>query len=205
MVFVAHFSDHQNCNKEGTLAHFSNLPNFNKIPEYASQFRNEWLFIRGIDKECKRFGDRVNEHRLLKYTEVPDYDELEIFSSSQSKKLVYFFNKLLKCIKRGKLQDISNFELKEDDVNFIELLEIDLDDFMDSFCDTHSGVVNKERYENDDSGFREFYESYVKFKDKIKVEEIKNYYSDSDSDSDILKIIGSSDGDSDGIDSEDSD
>ena len=157
--------------------------------------KKEWLYIIGINKECKRFCYRVDEHRLLKYTEVPDYDELEIFSSSQSKKLVYYFNRFLKYQKRGKLQDISNFELKEDDVTFIELLENDLDDFMDSFCDTHSGVVNKERYENDDSGFREFYEIYDEFKGKLKVEEIKHYYTSSDSD--VLEIIGSSDGDSD--------
>ena len=27
------------------VAHFSNHPNFNKIPEYAKNYRKEWLFI----------------------------------------------------------------------------------------------------------------------------------------------------------------
>ena len=52
---------------------------------------------------------------------------------------------------------------------------------MDSFCEPYSGKINKEKYENDDSGFRELYESFVEFKDKIKVEEIKHYYTSSDS------------------------
>ena len=79
-------------------------------------------------------------------------------------------------------------------MNFIELLEIDLDDFMDSFCEPHSCVLNREKYDNDDSGFREFYESFVKFKDKIKVEEIKHYYTDSDSE--IDEFLASTDSDS---------
>ena len=185
MVFVGHFSGTANLNK------------IDKIPEYVGQFRKEWLFIRGIDKECKRFLNRVDEHRLLKYSEVPNYNEFDIFSSSQSKKLIYYFNRFLKCQKRGRLQYISNFELKEEDVIFIDNLEIDLDDFMDSFCEPYSGKINKEKYDNDDSGFREFYESFVEFKDKIKVEEIKHYYTSSDKSSEIDEFLVSTDSDSD--------
>ena len=182
----------------GIASHLSETPNFNKIdkiPEYVGQFRKEWLFIRGIDKECKRFLNRVNEHRL-KYSEVPNYNEFDIFSLSQSKKLVYYFKRFIKCIKRDRLQDTSNFELKEEDVIFIDNLEIDLDDFMDSFCEPYSGKINKEKYDNDDSGFREFYESFVEFKDKIKVEEIKYYYyTSSDKSSEIDEFLVSTDSD----------
>ena len=32
-----------------------------KIPEYARNFKNEYLFIRGINKEFKYFVDNINE------------------------------------------------------------------------------------------------------------------------------------------------
>ena len=41
----------------GSLAQSSNFQNnikaTNKIPEYARDFRKEWLSIRGINKECR--------------------------------------------------------------------------------------------------------------------------------------------------------
>ena len=62
---------------------------------------------------------------------------------------------------------------------------------MDIFYDPDSYKFDQEKYENDNSGLKEFFESFSKFKDKIKIEEItfsdfKNSlnYLDSDSDSD---------------------
>ena len=31
-----------------------------KIPEYAKDFKNEWLYIRGINKEFKYFWDNID-------------------------------------------------------------------------------------------------------------------------------------------------
>ena len=43
----------------GTLTRYSISQNktqiTNKIPEYAKDFRKEWLYIRGIDKKCDEF------------------------------------------------------------------------------------------------------------------------------------------------------
>ena len=145
--------------KKDFVAHLSIHPNIkenDKIPPYASQFRKEWLFIRGINIECKRFYDKMNDLRLIKYNFFNDYNELEIFSLSKSKNLLNLFKRFLKAAKRERIQDISNFEIEEDDVNYIDFLENELDDFLDLFCDEHSGIFNKEKYDNDDSGFREF-------------------------------------------------
>ena len=55
MVILAQTSNFQNCIKKT-----------NKIPEYARDFKNEYLFIRGINKEFKYFVDNINEaHRGL--------------------------------------------------------------------------------------------------------------------------------------------
>ena len=50
MVFLAQTSNYQNCIKKT-----------NKIPEYARDFKNEYLFIRGINKEFKYFVENINE------------------------------------------------------------------------------------------------------------------------------------------------
>ena len=50
MVILAQTSNFQNCMKKT-----------NKIPEYARDFKNEYLFIRGINKEFKYFVDNINE------------------------------------------------------------------------------------------------------------------------------------------------
>ena len=51
--------------KMGILEHSSNFQNCikktNKIPEYAREFKNECLFIRGINKEFKYVVDNINE------------------------------------------------------------------------------------------------------------------------------------------------
>ena len=44
----------------------------NKIPEYARDFRNEYLFVRGINKAC---GDFINKYEL---------DASQLFVSSYS-------------------------------------------------------------------------------------------------------------------------
>ena len=48
----------------GILAQSSNFQNCikttNKIPDYAKDFRKEWLCIRGINKECGNFIKRLD-------------------------------------------------------------------------------------------------------------------------------------------------
>ena len=65
----------------GILNHTSNIKgNTLKIPDYAKDYKNEYLFIRGIDKTCGEF--------------VKKLDEKEIFKSSKADKLMLYINKL---------------------------------------------------------------------------------------------------------------
>ena len=75
----------------------NNIKKTNKIPEYARNFRKEWLFIRGINKECENF--------LIKYL----LDASELFVSSYSDRINYFIRKFLKAQERGYLKDTSSF------------------------------------------------------------------------------------------------
>ena len=140
------------------------------IPDYARDFKKEYLFIIGINKKCERFVKKI--------------DEENVFNTSQAKKLIFYFNKFLIFQKFEYLKDISEFYLKEEDVKFIEYLECKLDENMDLFFDPVSCKFDQEKYENDDTGFKVFFESFIKFKDKIKIKEMTySLFIDSDSDS----------------------
>ena len=159
----------------------------NKIPDYARGYRNEYLFIRGIDKTCEKFVKILDQ-------------EGEIVNTPQAKKVMYYFNKFLKAQEIEYLNDISELYSKEKDVRFIESLELQLDDYMDLFYDSDSYEFDQEKYENDYPGLKEFYESFSKFKDKIKIEELSFSdfkrdlsYLDSDSEDSMLDSDSDSD------------
>ena len=168
-----------------------------KIPDYARDYKNEYLFIRGIDKSCEKFVDI-----LVSELETFDILEGEIFNSPQANKRTFYFNKFLKAQELEYLNDISDLYFKESDVKYIESLELQLDDYTDLFYDPDSYKFDQEKYENDNSGLKEFFESFSKFKDKIKIEEMtfsdfKNSlnYLDSDSDDDYCYRYNDSDSD----------
>ena len=146
----------------GILATTSNyqkcIKKTNKIPDYARGYRNEYLFIRGIDKTCEKFVKILDQ-------------EGEVFNTPQAKKVMYF-NKFLKAQEIEYLNDISELYFKEKDVRFIESLELQLDDYMDLFYDSDSYEFDEEKYENDYPGLKEFFESFSKFNNKIKIEEM---------------------------------
>ena len=73
----------------GILAQTSNFQNCikktNKIPEYAMEFKNEYLFIRGINKEMDNF--------VVNYLS----DCSEVFVSSYNDKIKFFTKKFIKA------------------------------------------------------------------------------------------------------------
>ena len=58
------------------------------------------------------------------------------------------FRRFLKAKELGYLDDNSEFKFEESDINFIESLELQLDDYMDLFYDIDSGKFNQERYDS---------------------------------------------------------
>ena len=64
-----------------------------KIPEYAREFKNEYLFIRGINKEMDNF---VANYLL---------DCSELFVSRFSDKIKFFIKKFLKAQELNYLKD----------------------------------------------------------------------------------------------------
>ena len=150
----------------GILGQQNCISGTNKIPEYAREFKNEYLFIRGINKE------------LDKFTEQYLFDCSELFVSRFSDRIKFIIKKFMKAQELNYLKDTSCFKFKECDVeNIVFLFERMNFDFEEDeeFVDGHP---------DDYPGYRDFYELFCKFYDKI------NFDSDSD------------DSDSDGVDSD---
>ena len=137
------------------------------IPNYAKNIKKEYIFIIDINKKCEKFLNKI--------------DEENVFNSPQAKKLIIYFNKFLIFQELGHFKDISNYCFENEDVNFIVYLERKLEENMDLFFNPDSLKFEEEKYENDETGFKLFFESFEKFKDKIKEKDI-NLIFDSDSD-----------------------
>ena len=169
--------------KMAYLAHFYNFNTYNnsytqKIPEYAKDFKREYIYIRGINKKCGEFmrilGDNTDSFE-------------KVFWSSRARTLIEWFKDFLEAQRMGKLQNISKLKFKYFDVNNIECLEEQLDNYRDLYVDSGSYEFDEESYELnidiDYPGFRELFNLISLFNDKIKKEEpIFNWISDSDSD-----------------------
>ena len=150
-----------------------------KIPEYAKDFKREYIYIRGINKKCGEF---------MKFLE-DNTDSLEkVFSSPRARTLIEWFKDFLEAQKMGKLQNTSKLKFKYFDVNNIECLEEQLDNYRDLYVDPDSYEFDEESYELnidiDFPGFRELFNLITLFNDKIKKEPIFNWIFESDSDSD---------------------
>ena len=148
----------------------------NKIAEYAREFKNEYLFIRGINKTCERFVNRL------------DLDA-KIFDTPQAYQLMLYFRRFLKAKELGYLEDNSEFKFNEKDVRYIDSLELQLDDYMDLFYDINSGQLNQNRYENEYKNLRKFNECFKKFMNKIYIKEMtysEFILTDSDDEFDIF-------------------
>ena len=137
------------------------------IPNYAKNIKKEYIFIIDINKKSEILLKKI--------------DEEHVFNSPQSKKLIIYFNKFLIFQELGHFKDISNYYFENEDVNFIVYLERKLEENMDLFFNPVSFKFEEEKYENDETGFKLFFESFEKFKDKIKEKDI-NLIFDSDSD-----------------------
>ena len=88
----------------GILEHTSNFQNYikktNKIPEYAREFKNEYLFIRGINKTCERF------------IKILDLDA-KIFNSPQAYQLKLYIKRFVKAKELVILRIIAILNLKK--------------------------------------------------------------------------------------------
>ena len=150
----------------------------NKIPEYARDYKNEWLFIRGINKEFGYFVDNIDEARY------------GLFENTRVDTIKNYIKKFLLFQERGKLQNTNNFEIINFDVENLIKIKINFCNFKQYilFCECcfheEDGILLYPY-----PGFKNIYDDFELFfsKFKIKYEKGSSFldycdYSESDED-----------------------
>ena len=169
MGILNHLSVSQNC-----------IKSTNKIPEYATNYKKEYLFIRGINEEFKYL--------------INNLDDLNngLFESHRADRINCLMKRFLKAQERGKLKNVSELKINEDEVeNIIEIKE-----------NFRCYKIKYDYFEDDDydpyPGFENIYYIFELFFSKLKIK----YEDESDSDSDtedVEIILDDSDSDSDSV------
>ena len=196
MVSATHFSTPYQRELIGKMTENEN----NKIPEYARDYKKEYLFIRGLNKEFGYFKNKL--------------DKLNdgLFESPIANRIKYNMKRFLRGQEKGKLRDISNLKLPIYDVDNLIFINNQFRMYKiryDAFCDdSDDNVYYSDDDSDDDSddgngeylvdgkpypGFKEIYDIFKNIFNQIKNEDSD---SDSDSDSDIV-LPDSDDSDSD--------
>ena len=158
----------------GILRHFSTPYQRqnanNKIPEYAREYKKEYLYIRGLNKEFKYFINKLVDLNN------------GLFESNIANRIKYIMKRFLRGQERGKLKDISEFEIYEDDVVFNLIKIKNKLNNIDQYLDFIFNCYHKEDliFINTYPGFINFYYYFNLFFTKLNIK----YEYDSDSDSD---------------------
>ena len=156
------------------LDHFSD-----KIPVYASDFKREYLFIRGLNLYFKCFSKKL------------DCINHGLFESNISNKIKKYMKRFLRAQEKGKFNHINNLIIPSYDIGIIRDILFISEQFelykirYDFFCN------NIDDYDNDNGeyfvdgkpypGFKEFYDIFKMIFNQIK---FNDYNIDIDSDSD---------------------
>ena len=146
-----------------SVAHFSNFKNNNTSNnkyEYAKHFKNEWLYIVGINRKCGQFIQKLQE----------DTDSFEeFFSSSRARALVRDFKNVLEAQKMGRLQNISQLKFKISAVEKIIELRI--------FIYLNMGTLFYSDYLLDED-FQYFFENLIIFTNNVNIKNEEDFLSD---------------------------
>ena len=148
----------------------------NKIPEYAREYKREYQFIIGLNKEFKYLKDFI-------------YNKDINFKSHRLDRIMNFIKRFLRAQEKGRLKDISNFEFDYFHIENIYEIKRDINYYYSMISIYYDWSRGK-----DDEGLVSRYEIYKNdlelFFSKLNIE-IED--SDSDSDSDINISFSDSD------------
>ena len=167
------------------VSEINNTNNYNnKIPEYARDYKKEWLFIRGINKSCGMLITKIVNSA---------YSDEKLFSSPGAKALVRDFRVVLAFERMGKLQKINKLKFKLSDVDKIIELRICIY--------TNMGLRFPLVY-NFDEDFQYLFENLIIFTNMTNIKNEEDFEDDlysnfdnleSESESDLERRINESD------------
>ena len=136
--------------------------NFNKIPEYVNEYKREYLFIRGLNKELKYLINKL--------------DNLNdgLFESNTVNRIKFIMKRFLRGQEKGKLQDINGLFLPYNIFSNFIIINEQFEFYKqryDAFCDDSDNDSDDSDDSDDDSdeylvdgkpypGFIEFYDIF---------------------------------------------
>ena len=134
MGIPGHTSNYQKCIKKT-----------NKIPDYAREYRNEYLIMRWIDKLCKKFVKTIKENE-------------EFYNSPKALRII---RKIKKMKRLGYINKIIRIRYNIVDVENIRFIKSAVEEYRDLYCDPYTGYLNEEQYnieaEIGNPGFKSFH------------------------------------------------
>ena len=128
------------------------------IPDYAKDYKNEYLFILGINNEFKYFLDNIDEATC------------GLFENFRVDKIKKFIRLFLAYQNLGQFKDLSNFEIKSSDIkNLIRIKKNfnDFNNFINYKKDCYVG--NEQNFVVPYPGFINIYDDFVLFCSKFKI------------------------------------
>ena len=130
----------------------------NKIPDYAREYKNEYLYKRGINKVFKKFVKTIKENE-------------EFYNSPEALRII---RKIKKLKRLGCFNKISKIKFDIDEVENIEFIKSAIEEYRYLYCDPYTGYLNEELYnieaEIDNPGFKSFYKHFSKFYDELLID-----------------------------------
>ena len=164
----------------------SGLTSKNKIPEYAREYKREYQFIIGINKEFRY---------LAYFMENVEYEEID-FKDYKLDKIMKMIKRFLRAQEKGKFKDIRNLEFDYFDINNIYEIKKDLYGYYyiiqevydwSKGKDDESLVSRYEIYKHDLELFLSKLNIEIEDTDDDSCDSVDDYdiiFTDSDSDSD---------------------
>ena len=157
---------------------------YNKIPEYAKEYKREYQYIRGINKAIGFMSDIMEKEEFDTHVKF-DRDII----SNKFDTLMKFITRFLKAKENGKLKDISNFEFVYIDITNIYEVKFSINYYLHLIqhyydwtraLNDKSLVSRYERYKHD----LKLFLSNINLKLQDTGDSDSETCSDSDSDSD---------------------
>ena len=156
-----------------------------KIPIYATDYKREYLFVRGLNTYFKCFTKKLDclNHGL--------------FESNISNTIKKYMKRFLRSQEKGKFNHLNNLIIPSYDLDIIRDIIFINEQFecykrrYDFFCDNNDDDydnVNGEYFVDGKPypGFKEFYDIFKMIFNQIKYHDYNDYNSDSDSDREEL-------------------
>ena len=158
-------------------------------PDYAKDYKNEFLFVRGIDKCFEYFLKNIY------------WADMGLLKSHKVEKINRLIDRLEKSQKYNYLNDITNKEIDEHDVgNAINLL-IELNELLDRYYIPNSPVFNYQYFyafiEEDYPGWTKLEKTVKRFLEKFTSADKyyphpKIIWSESESESEVVSLTDKS-------------